>query len=119
MKHIISIQNEITKPPEIAFSAHACAKASVSAAAASVSASETFALSGDCYLSDKNNSKNMLVEEEDAEGVLKMNSKILDTSELKKLDKQEKYAVQDLHNTEKGRLKRVDESLWPPISSIS
>ena len=45
----------------------------------------------------------MLVEEEDAEGVLKMNSKILDTSELKKLDKLEKYAVQELHNTEKGR----------------
>ena len=45
----------------------------------------------------------MLVEEEDAEGVLKMNSKILDTGELKKLDKLEKYTVQDLHNTEKGR----------------
>ena len=49
----------------------------------------------------------MLVEEEDAEGVLKMNSKILDTSELKKLDKLEKYAVQELHNTEKGRTGRV------------
>ena len=51
----------------------------------------------------------MLVEEEDAEGVLKMNSKILDTSELKKLDKQEKYAVQELHTTEKGK-RWFDES---------
>ena len=53
--------------------------------------------------------RQMLVEEEDAEGVLKMNSRILDTSELKKLDKQEKYAVQELHNTEKGK-DMVDES---------
>ena len=31
-----------------------------------------------------------------------MNSKILETSELKKLDKLEKVIVQELHNTEKG-----------------
>ena len=60
----------------------------------------------------------MLVEEEDAEGVLKMNSKILDTSELKKLDKQEKYAVQDLHTTEKGR-GMFDESDLPTITCRS
>ena len=45
----------------------------------------------------------MLGEEEDAEGVLKMNSKILDNAELKKLDKLEKYSVHEIHTIGKGR----------------
>ena len=37
-----------------------------------------------------------------AEGVLKMNCKVLDSSQLKKLDKQEKVLAQEIHSTGKG-----------------
>ena len=39
-----------------------------------------------------------------AEGVLKMNCKVLDSSQLKKLDKQEKILAQEIHYTGKGKL---------------
>ena len=38
-----------------------------------------------------------------AEGVLKMNCKVLDSSQLKKLDKQEKLLAQEIHGTGKGK----------------
>ena len=40
----------------------------------------------------------------DAEGVLKMNCKVLDSSQLKKLDKQEKILAQEIHVTGKGKI---------------
>ena len=36
------------------------------------------------------------------EGVLKMNCKVLDSAQLKKLDKQEKILAHDIHSTGKG-----------------
>ena len=38
-----------------------------------------------------------------AEGVLKMNCKVLDSSQLKRYDKQEKTLAQEIHGTGKGR----------------
>ena len=38
-----------------------------------------------------------------AEGVLKMNCKVLDSSQLKRYDKQEKTLAQEIHATGKGR----------------
>ena len=42
-------------------------------------------------------------EASDAEGVIKMNCKVLDSSQLKKLDKQEKILAQEIHVTGKGK----------------
>ena len=39
------------------------------------------------------------------EGVLKMNCKVLDSAQLKKLDKQEKILAHDIHSTGKGESK--------------
>ena len=44
-----------------------------------------------------------------AEGVLKMNCKVLDSSQLKRYDKQEKTLAQEIHVTGKGK-ERVDSS---------
>ena len=47
-----------------------------------------------------------------AEGVLKMNCKVLDSSQLKRYDKQEKTLAQEIHVTGKGK-EIVDSShLW-------
>ena len=35
---------------------------------------------------------------------LKMNCKVLDSAQLKKLDKQEKILAQEIHSTGKGRM---------------
>ena len=43
-----------------------------------------------------------------AEGVLKMNCKVLDSSKLKKLDKQEKLLAQEIHGTGKGKNMNVE-----------
>lgn len=52
----------------------------------------------------------LVVEGEEAQGVLKMNSRILESSELKKLDKQEKGLVTEIHVTTKGK-KVPDKSM--------
>ena len=45
-----------------------------------------------------------------AEGVLKMNCKVLDSSQLKRYDKQEKTLAQEIHGTGKGK-KTVERKL--------
>ena len=56
--------------------------------------------------------EDMLGGDDDAEGVLKMSSKILDTAELKKLDKLEKLSVLEIHNTEKGEWPGGGGQIW-------
>ena len=46
-----------------------------------------------------------------AEGVLKMNCKVLDSSQLKRYDKQEKTLAQEIHGTGKGKKKDSWEEL--------
>ena len=54
-----------------------------------------------------------------AEGVLKMNCKVLDSSQLKRYDKQEKTLAQEIHVTGKGK-RIVDSShLWLYKQNVS
>ena len=52
----------------------------------------------------------MLGESDETEGVLKVNSRILEAHELKKLDKSEKSLVNAIHSTGKGRRRRTNQN---------
>ena len=54
----------------------------------------------------------MLGESDETEGVLKVNSRILEAHELKKLDKSEKSLVNAIHSTGKGRRRRTNQNLF-------
>ena len=57
-----------------------------------------------CDISDLSVTTMQAVTAEEAVGVLKVNSRILEAHELKKLDKSEKSLVNAIHITGKGRV---------------